>query len=299
MSVIISGHADINNYTGGTAVKSYENISFKKLEEHDLYMDIYVPEGAGTPPIIMWIHGGGWHELNRTWNLMTPMLERGYAVATIEYRYADEGVFPTQMFDIKDALLYLREHGAEYGYDGGNIIVSGDSSGAHLACMLGVSVGNRAWEKEGKDYSVQAVVDLCAPTHIAAGFHPEDGPSQEAVEISDILGAPFGTKEALPRAAAADPTTYIDGTEPPFLIIQGSTDPLVSPEHSRYLRNALEKAGDKVHMYLIPGGVHAFASSLVYDIVKEFLDYYIKGVKTIEEPPVLQCHMRILPVKKK
>ena len=133
-------------------MKTYKEISFKKVDGHELYMDIYLPE-IDHPPLIMWIHGGGWRELNRNWNLVMPMLDRGYAIASVDYRYSDEGIFPTQMYDLKDALLFLKTHAKDYGYDATKIVVSGDSAGGHLAVMMGVSVGNKDWEKEDDDSS--------------------------------------------------------------------------------------------------------------------------------------------------
>ena len=278
-------------------MKKYENIVFKTLPEHDLYMDISVPENVENPPLIMWIHGGGWNALNRFWSiLIDPMLERGYAVATVEYRYSDEAPFPAQMFDLKDALLFLKKNGEKYGYDSKKIIVSGDSAGGHLACMVGVSVGNKAWEKEGEDYSVQAVVDFCGPSWLSFGSKPETHRNNTALEA--LLGVPETSKEYLAKAAAASPVTYINGSEPPFLILHGSADELVSPIHPRKLRNTLEENGVDVHMYYVPGGNHGLYGNLINDIIAEFLDYYIKGTRTVITPEVLPEHHRTLPIKK-
>ena len=79
-------------------MKSYKDIPFKQVEGHELFLDIYLPEDVQNPPLIMWIHGGGWAMLNRNWNLVMPMLDRGYAIASVDYRYSDEGAFPTQMY---------------------------------------------------------------------------------------------------------------------------------------------------------------------------------------------------------
>lgn len=273
-------------------IKEYKNISYKKLAAHDLYLDIFVPDEK-NPPLVMWVHGGGWKELNRTWNLAMPMLEKGYAVATVDYRYCDEEKFPAQMMDLKTALLFLRNHAAEYGYDGGKIAVSGDSAGAHLGTLLGVSAGNKEWEGIEGDYSVQAVVDMCGPTDLTMTFQGKEGELDEA--SVEFLGVAGNCKEDLACAAKASPVNYISGKEPPFLILHGSEDPIMSPKHSILLRNVLEKAGVPVMMYLVPGALHAFGGKLVTDIISEFLDYYLKGSKTVETPEVKKCHCRELP----
>ncbi len=277
-------------------MKEFLNVPFKKVKGRELFIDIHLPE-EGRPPLVMWIHGGGWRDLNRTWNLAMPLAERGYAIASVDYRYSDEGAFPTQMHDLKDALLFLKRRADQYGYDGSRVAVSGDSAGGHLCALMGVSAGNRDWETEAADYSVQAVIDMCGPTRLPLSF--EGGAAEPDNAVDQLLGAPVTSKAGLGRAASASPLTYIDGHEPPFLILHGTEDPLVSPRHSRLLRNALETAGTPVMMYVIPGAVHAFGGKLVTDIMVEFLDYYLKGRKTVDTPVVQKCHERDIPSRAK
>lgn len=270
-------------------MKTYFEVPYKKVEGHDLYVDFYIPEDVENPPVIMWIHGGGWTELNRKWSLVYPQIERGYAVCSVDYRYADEAVFPAQMLDLKDALLFVKENGKKYGYDGSKVILSGDSAGGHLCALLGVSAGNSDWEKEGYDYSVQAVVDFCGPTSFGE-LRPEEHEDNKIFQL--LFGGDGARKSLLGRVAAASPLTYVDGSEPPFLILHGSVDPTVSPDQSRLLRNALEEKGVPVHMYLIPGGVHGLSGKLLDDIVQEFLDYYVKNKVTVVTPELTSEHDR-------
>lgn len=273
-------------------MKQYLNVPYKETETHALCADFYIPEEPDNPPVILWIHGGGWKDLNRKWCLVYPQLKRGYAVCSVDYRYSDEAVFPAQMLDLKDALLFVKEHGDTYGYDGSKVILSGDSAGGHLCSLLGVSAGNSDWEKPGKDYRVQAVVDFCGPCRIGelAGEEWDDN-----VVVNQLLGTHGGRKTIKGRGILASPDTYIDGTEPPFLILHGSVDPTVSPDQSRILRNALEKAGVPVHMYLIPGGVHGLSGELLDGIIQEFLDYYVKGKTTVITPQLTPEHDRTIP----
>lgn len=272
-------------------MKEFKGIPFKSVPGHDLYLDVYLPDGEERPPLIMWIHGGGWQELNRDWNLIMNMLNYGYAVASVEYRYSDEAEFPAQMYDLKAAQLYLKKHADEFGYDAGKMVVSGDSAGGHLAIMMAVSAGNKEWEEPDEDYSFQAAVDFCGPTSFPCGAG-----MPRAHVIEKLLGAPTDSKTCRARAHAASPLTYIDGTEPPFLILHGSEDPIVNPSNPRALRNALEVAGVPVHMYFVPGGHHGLAGDLVDRIIAEFLDYYLKGKKTVVTPEVLDCHQRTVPI---
>ena len=147
--------------------------------------------------------------------------------------------------------------------------------------------------RSGKDYTVQAVVDFCGPSQLG-GFAASD---EDYAVLNQLLGTDSDPKTIHGRAALASPITYIDGTEPPFLILHGSVDPTVSPDQSRALRNALEKAGVPVHMYLVPGGVHGLSGTLIDQIIQEFLDYYVKGQTTVITPQLTPEHDRTVPVK--
>lgn len=273
-------------------MKTYTDVSYKTVEGHDLYADFYIPDHVEKPPVIMWIHGGGWKDLNRKWCLVYPQIERGYAVCSVDYRYSDEAIFPAQMLDLKDALLFVKKNGEKYGYDGTKVILSGDSAGGHLCSLLGVSAGNADWEKPGENYEVQAVVDFCGPCSLGSMV---DGIWEDHTILGQLLGTMGSKKAMIGRAAAASPDTYVNGSEPPFLILHGSADPMVSPEQSRNLRNALEKAGVPVHMYLVPGGDHGMSGELLDSIVQEFLDYYVKGRTTVSTPQLTPEHDRTVP----
>ena len=97
---------------------------------------------------------------------------RGYVVAAIDYRLAPQYKWPAQIEDVKCAVRYLRTNAATYGIDPSRIGSWGESSGAHLASMLGVTDPSAGFEgKEGKldqSTTVQVVVDMCGPTDFSS-----------------------------------------------------------------------------------------------------------------------------------
>ena len=113
-------------------------------------LDIYLPDkGDGPFPVIATIHGGGWEFGDKGDDFNLPFLEglkRGYAVACINYRLSDEAHFPSQIYDCKAAIRYLRTNAAEYHLDGAHIGVWGASAGGHLAALLGTSTRVRGLE---------------------------------------------------------------------------------------------------------------------------------------------------------
>ena len=252
-------------------MKKYMDIPYKEINVITLYLDLYMPEIETNAPLIMWIHGGAWMFGDRKSPVMLWQVERGYALASIEYRLTGQGIFPDHIIDCKDALAYLKKNAAEYGYDADRIAVAGDSAGGHLAALMGASIGHADWEPEGADCSVRAAIDYYGPTALGQEWN-EDPDSV----VSQLLGSNVFSKKGMEKAAAASPVTYINGSEPPFLIIHGDADALVPYRQSALLRDALEAAGVPVSMHRVHGGGHGFAGTDINAVVDAFLDYYLK-----------------------
>src|SRR5512139_498676 len=113
-----------------------------------LRLDLYRQPAVKTAqPLVMFIHGGAWSFANprvgaafRNFPLILAALaERGYVVASIEYRLSGEARFPAQSEDVATALRYLRSNAARLGIDPARIALWGMSAGAHLGAMNAVT----------------------------------------------------------------------------------------------------------------------------------------------------------------
>jgi len=260
-------------------MKKHMDILYKQLDNADLYLDLYMPETA-NPPLIVWIHGGAWMYGDRKSPIMLWQVERGYALASIEYRLTGQGVFPDHIIDCKDALVFLKQNANKYGYDANKIVVAGDSAGGHLAALMGTSNGHADWEPKGADCSVQAVVDYYGPTALGKDWpgllEGDKGVDDPNAVQSPMLGAYVFSKQGKARAAVANPITYIDGSEPPFLILHGDADDIVPYQQSLDLHNALDAANVPVTLYRVHGGGHGFDRADINCVIDTFLDYYLK-----------------------
>lgn len=261
-----------------------KNIEYSRTAQGPVYLDLYIPGDAQEArPLIVWIHGGGWHveKDSRTQFIPARMVGRGYVLASISYRDSRSAPFPAQIQDCKAAIRYLRARAREYRIDPKRIGVWGISAGGHLSALLGTSGKVKELEGEGGlngniSSSVQAVCDFCGPTDVLALEAPNEGfkPMVEQLR-KDLLGGPPEAKQDL--AKAASPLTYVDSEDPPFLIMHGDADPLVPLSQSEALYEALRARGVDVTLAVIKDGNHVFWGPEVNRQVDAFFDRHLKA----------------------
>lgn len=214
-------------------------------------LDLYLPEKAPRPlPVIVWVHGGGWTNGDKTNGPAFRFATNGYAVASINYRFSQHAIFPAQIHDCKAAIRWLRANARKYGLDSDHIGAWGGSAGGHLVALLGTTAGVKELEGPGgnEDQSsrVQAVVDWYGPTDFLTV-----GTKDTRTRL--IGGDPQANKE---KAARASPMTYVSKDAAPFLIMHGDKDKTVPISQSETFAQALKKAGADATFVVVKGGGH-------------------------------------------
>ncbi len=58
------------------------------------------------------------------------------------------------------------------------------------------------------------------------------------------------------KVKSANPLTYVDKSDPPFLMVHGDKDPLVPHGQSEILQAELKKAGVANELYTVKNGGH-------------------------------------------
>ena len=149
--------------------KKIKDIKFTKKNEHDLKLDLYLPEKTEKSALVVWIHGGGWQKGSKKDCKLNWLTEHGYSVASISYRLSQVAKFPAQLHDCKGAIRWLRANSSKYGFETNDIIVAGSSAGGHLAALVGTTSGNERLEGEvggnlTQPSSVSAIIDYYGPT---------------------------------------------------------------------------------------------------------------------------------------
>lgn len=269
-----------------------------------LRMDILQPVMADKNPMpaVLFVTGGGFITANKdNWlQQRLAIAEAGYVVASIEYRVAPLVLFPAPLEDVKAGIRFLRANAAKYGVDPERVAVMGDSAGGYLAAFAGVTSGDRKFDVgENLDQSsaVLAAVDiygLSDLTLIGEGYPAEAvkmHQSPGATEALWVNGAlpfmPGGSIEEHPeKAAAANPITYVKEGLPPFLIMHGDKDTLVSPRQTERLHEALVAKGNDSTYYVVKGANHGdvyWNQPEVVDVIIKFLDRNLKDLHEIHE----------------
>ena len=177
------------------------------------------------------MHGGGWRNGNKRrgafLNLALEYASKGYVTITINYRLG--GPILDCVQDAKCAVRWLRAHAGDYNIDPDRIGAYGNSAGAHLVTMLGISHTSKELEGDGpwRDYSsrVQAVAASATPTSMGERW---DDPGMDLIK----------------------PMSYITADAPPFLLFHEESDRTVPVSNSDDFVRAMKAAGAKDINYM-------------------------------------------------
>ena len=272
----------INAFPAGTIL--HGNIPYNNDTLHKHLLDIYLPANAkGKLPLVILIHGGGWLSNDKYADIgymkktVAEIVSSGFALASIDYRFSTQAVFPAQIQDCNRAVSFLYDNADKYGFDKNRFAVIGFSAGGHLASLLGLSknnnVGNFFMPGSSKSFNIKAVVDFYGPAELILFPGADNEKSPESILIG---AAPLDRPDL---AKAASPVTYVDKNDPPFLIIHGEKDELVSPKQSRLLSSWLTVVGVQNEVIMVKDAPHFGAMFDVDDVRNKVMDFLKKELK--------------------
>lgn len=260
------------------------NIPFSgdTLKKHTL--DIYLPANTSTNiPFVIFIHGGGWlvndkyADIGYMGNTVSDLITNGIAVVSIEYRFAWQAKFPAQIQDCNQALSFVCKNASTYHLDKEKIALMGFSAGGHLASLQGLSNNNGITDfyadKTVQQFKIKAVVDYYGPSELTALASSEDPKAPEGI----LLGA--SPIERPDLAKTASPVTYVDKNDPPFLIIHGEKDNIVTNRQSKLLSGWLNVNGVKNELIIVKDAPHFGTMYDVAEIRNKVLSFLKKELR--------------------
>lgn len=242
--VLLSGCSGTQVLNAFTPERGYDvatNLIYD--EANNLRADIYTPRGISQAPVVVFFCGGRWTDCDKREYLFVgqALASKGIVAVIPNYRQYPQVRFPAFVQDGANAVKWARGNVAGYGGDPAKLFVMGHSSGAHIAAMLALNEdylkavgGSRDW--------LRGMIGLAGPYD----FLPLNDP-----DLREIFGPPEDF-------AKSQPIFYVDGRNPPLLLMHGEDDQDVWVKNTRNLASAVAKAGGPVETVIYPKMSHRF-----------------------------------------
>lgn len=277
-------------YPGG--VTGYPDVVYQTLLGYrPMTLDLFLPPPSfakkGPRPWIMYIHGGGWAFGGKRrsaayldWpKVLASIAAEGFVVTSVSYRFSKEAPSPAAIQDVKAAIRWLRVNAGKYHLDPDRGMTWGQSAGGQLAALAAVTCGVKALDPpervdpnapnvevsasapKGADEvsdCVQGAVAWFGEYDFAASYKERKAPANAGRPdmMSLFLGCHGAcTAEQLRRPS---PITYVDSKDPPILLMHGTDDATVDPAQSKAFEAALQKAGVRTKLVMLPGVGHSW-----------------------------------------
>ncbi|SFR37180.1 alpha/beta hydrolase [Halogeometricum limi] len=258
---------------GSPPVEVVRDAAFAAPPERTLSLDLYRPAGesfdASRPPLVVLLHGGGWHAGDKSdlTEVALSLAERGFACAVPDFRGSGEATFPAQIRDVKAAIRWCRANAARTATDPDRLATFGTSTGAHLAVLAALSPDEPRFAPDPANVSA-AVADASDAVVAAVGvgglYNFEHTP--ERAELAALLG---GSRSDVPeKYELASPSSHLDGGGPPTLLLHGGDDDVLPAMASELFYDGLEAAGVDAECVVADGVGH--------DVLREQFDWVLE-----------------------
>lgn len=245
------------------SIRVTRDIEYARVGDHRLLLDLHLPTTTddAKPPLIVWVHGGAWRSGSKQSMPLGPLVAKGWAVASVDYRLSTQARFPAQVHDIKAAVRYLRASRAAHGYAADRVVIAGNSAGGHLAMLVGVTHGHPALEGDvgghrGQSSDVQAIVSFYGMSNLTT-ILAQSTPHGLRVRVPalDLLlgGQPADQPEL---AGLASPVFHVDGSDPPLLLLHGDQDNQAPVNQSLEMQGKYERHKLPAELVIVHGGGH-------------------------------------------
>ena len=222
-------------------------------------LDIYAHEDADIAPTLIYVHPGSWmrgRPGRQARALFHRLAARGWVILDIRYPLSPAATYPEHLIGVKRAIAWAKSaEGAAVGVDPERVAIAGGSSGAHLAALAALTVGDRDLQPGFEE--VDGSVVACVPFY---------GIYDLLVRNPTRYDWPFIARLVMKTKPEEDPDLYQSGSPidqvhsdaPPFLVVHGEFDSLVLPLESQHFVAALSDAGVDATYFEVSGAQHGF-----------------------------------------
>ena len=244
-------------------------------------VDFYAPApgqapasaGSSKPPLVMFVHGGGWAFGKRALVNAKPahFTAQGYAFVSAGYRVLPDAPVEDQALDVAAAIVEMRAQAGQLGFDADRIILMGHSAGAHLSALVSTdeSLLGEALA------AIKGVVLLDG-----AGYDVAASMEQPGRFEGRLYRNAFGDDPA--RHEALSPMTHVGGGDAPEWLVLYVAERAASRDQSRALAKKLRATGSKARAVAISGTDHGRMNREIgtteTDPTTLAIDAFLKGI---------------------
>jgi acetyl esterase/lipase len=208
--------------------------------ENDLSLDVYRPrQAAAGAPVVVFFYGGNWKTGSRGQYRFVGrrLADSGFVTIVADYRTYPRATFPGFVEDAARATDWALANARQYGGDPARVFVAGHSAGAQIAALLGTDARYLA-AHGSRPRDLAGVIGLSGPYDFVVGT---------------AYAPVFGPKAQWPLAQAVN---FVDGDEPPFLLVHGLADRVVEARDSQQLAEKLRGKGGSATLLLLEDAGH-------------------------------------------
>ncbi|MFT3791509.1 MAG: alpha/beta hydrolase [Rudaea sp.] len=243
-SVFLASCAQIWYATIGSADSAHDLVLKRGIvfdAGHDLKLDVYAPHAAAGAPVVVFFYGGSWEEGRRRWYRYVgeALASQGIVAVVPDYRKFPDVRFPAFMADAANATKWTFAHAAEFGGDAARTFVMGHSAGGHIAALL-------ACDKRYLAAVGLAPRDLAGMIGLAGAYAFLPYVDDEAEIFGDDAKGRYDSQ----------PINFVDGDEPPMLLLQGLDDDEVTPDNAEAMAERAQAMKGTAVLKLYRGADH-------------------------------------------
>ncbi|TKB65920.1 MAG: alpha/beta hydrolase [Nitrospira sp.] len=206
-------------------------------------LDVYIPANTMEKQldVLVFFYGGRWtYGAKEDYRFIAAtFVKEGFIVVIPDYRKYPQVRFPVFVEDGARALAWVSDHIVEWHGNPARIHVVGHSAGAHIGALLAADPHYLADVGKDRSLTVHDFAGLAGPY----AFTPDEP------DLEDIFGPP----QNYPNMQV---TTFIDGTQPPMLLLYGNKDTAVKLANLERLEQRIKQRGGCVRSRIYPNADH-------------------------------------------
>jgi acetyl esterase/lipase len=226
----------------------------------DIWRRPDIPTSQLTPVLVQ-IHGGGWmigDNKTQALPLLAAAAEAGWTCVVPRYRLSPRATWPDHIVDVNSAIAWTKANIATFGGDASFVAITGGSAGGHLTSLATLASNHPDFKPgfENVDTSVQAAVPFYGAYDWTDRDHTQ-GPTLSEFVARWVVK---NSKRDVPQVYdAASPRSWIRPDAPPFFVIHGVIDSLLTVEQARAFVGELRTTSTAPVVYAeLPFAEHAF-----------------------------------------